>query len=139
MKVYEVTPSVERPQHAAGEVVWATVGNYLEDRNCDRKPRPAVILRAGGCQHWIAGLTTQATFKTTGESRVMVPVHRTCRLRGLSYLWALNPSRLCRLDVRSHIGWIDPEVASVLIEHMRLPDETVGDLLEVAERYAPHN
>lgn len=134
MRIHTVLPDAGRPHHATGEVVWASVGNYLEDRGCTRKPRPVVILRPGECQHWIAGLTTQARFKMTGEARVLVPVHRTCRLCGSSYLWAHHPSRLCRLDVRSHIGWVNREVVDVLAKHMHLPADTLAELRAVARR-----
>ena len=128
MRIHTVVPDAGRPRHAPGEIVWAAVGNFLEDRHCSRKCRPVVILRVGDCQHWIAGLTTQASFKMTNEVRVLVPVHRDCRLCGQSYLWANYASRLCRLDVRSHIGWVNREVVDVLAKHMRLPVDTLAEL-----------
>jgi len=128
MRIHTVLPDARRPRHAPGEIVWAAVGNFLEDRHCSRKCRPVVILRVGDCQHWIAGLTTQASFKMTNEARVLVPVHRDCRLCGQSYLWANHASRLCRLDVRSHIGWVNREVVDVLAKHMRLPVDTLAEL-----------
>jgi len=133
MNIHIVMPDARRPRHAAGEIVWASVGNFLEDRHCTRKARPVVILRVGECQHSVAALTTQATFKTTGDARVPLPVHHTCRLCGESYLWSPRPSRLCRLDVRSHIGWIGHDAISVIAEHMRLPWFVLAELRAVAD------
>ena len=132
MLTHVMKPRASRPRHAAGEIVWAAVGNFAEDPMCSRKPRPAVILRAGECQHWIAGLTTKATFKTSGEGRVLVPVHDMCRLCGRSYLWSPRPSRVCRLDVLSHIGWIGLEALCVIREHMELPWHVAAELRLVA-------
>lgn len=133
MKVHTVKPHPSRPRHATGEVVWANVGNYLEDRNCDGKARPVVILHASEFQHWVAALTTQPTFKTTGAARVAVPVHATCRLCGGSYLWSPRPSRLCRLDVRWHIGWIGRDAVEVIADYMRLPWHVLAELRAVAD------
>jgi hypothetical protein len=133
MNTHVVKPHPARPHHATGEIVWATVGNYAEDRNCNAKGRPVVILRASDGQHWIAGLTTQPRFKTTGDARVLVPVHRTCRLCGHSYLWSPRPSRLCRLDVRSHIGWIGHEALDVIERHMHLSRDVLAELRAVAD------
>lgn len=128
MNIHVVTPHPDRPRHATGEIVWATVGNYLEHRDARCKIRPAVILRAGCGQHWIAGLTTQAVCKMTGHARVIVPVNNVCGLCGSSYLWSTRPSRLSRIDVRSHLGWIDTAVLEVLREHMNLPWHIRTDL-----------
>lgn len=132
MNTHVVQPHPSRPRHATGEVVWARVGNYLENVNCDCKPRPAVILRASDCQHWAAALTTQPTFKTTGEARVLVPVHRTCRLCCDSYLWSPRPSRLCRLDVLWHIGWIGRDAVEVIADYMRIPWHVLAELRATA-------
>jgi len=133
MITHVVKPHPSRPRHAVGEVVWASVGNYVENLGCDAKPRPAVILRASDSQHWVAGLTTQPTFKTTGAARVLVPVHQTCRLCGASYLWSPRPSRLCRLDVRCHIGWIGHDALDVIERHMHLPHGVLAELRAVAD------
>ncbi len=132
MITHVVKPHPSRPHHATGEIVWASVGNYAEDRNCTPKARPAVILRASDGQHWIAGLTTQPKFKTTGDPRVTVPVSKTCRLCGTSYLWSPRPSRLCRLDVRQHIGWVTHDTLDVIERHMSLPRHVVVELRSVA-------
>jgi hypothetical protein len=132
MRTHVVRPDARRPQHAVGEIVWANVGNYAEDRDCNAKARPAVILSTGNCQHWVAGLTTKRSFKTTGDARVPVPVHCT---RDESFLWSPFPSRLCRLDVRSHIGWIEHDAIDVMEQHMRLPKFVVWQLRAAADAH----
>lgn len=133
MKVHTMTHRADRPRHAAGEIVWASLGNYIENPNANAKHRPVVILRAGECQHWVAALTTQPTFKTTGEPRVPLPVSSTCSLCGESYLWSPRASRLCRLDVRSHIGWIGHDTLDVIERHMLLPWHVLAELRAAAD------
>jgi hypothetical protein len=133
MKIHTVTERASRPRHAAGEIVWASVGNYIENPNATLKYRPVVILRAGQCQHWIAGLTTQPTFRTTGDPRVLLPVSDDCALCGQSYLWSPRATRVCRLDVRTHIGWITHEGIDVIERNMVVPRHTLAELRAVAD------
>lgn len=133
MKIHTVTERASRPRHAGGEIVWASVGNYIENPNATLKYRPVVILRAGQCQHWIAGLTTQPVFKTTGDPRVLLPVSDDCALCGQSYLWSPRATRVCRLDVRTHIGWITHDGIDVIERHMLVPRHTLAELRAVAD------
>lgn len=133
MRIHTVTERASRPRHAAGEIVWASVGNYIENPNATLKYRPVVILRAGQCQHWIAGLTTQPVFKTTGDPRVLLPVSDDCALCGQSYLWSPRATRVCRLDVRTHIGWITHDGIDVIERHMLVPRHTLAELRAVAD------
>lgn len=128
MKIHTVTPDPRCPRHGVGEVVWATFGNYIENLGADGKMRPVVILRAGDCQHWVAGVTTQPRYKGDGQARVAVPLHRTCSLCRQSFLWSPKPTYLCRLDVRSHIGWIGHDVIDVIANYMRLPWHVLAEL-----------
>lgn len=133
MRTHTVTERASRPRHAAGEMVWASVGNYIENSNATLKYRPVVILRAGQCQHWIAGLTTQPVFKTTGDPRVLLPVSDDCALCGQSYLWSPRATRVCRLDVRTHIGWITHDGIDVIERHMLVPRHTLAELRATAD------
>lgn len=137
MRTHIVLPSTSRPRHAVGEIALATVGNYIEDRNANAKPRPVVILRVGECQHSVAALTTQATFKTTGEPRVPLPISRECRLWGESFLWSAKPSRVCRLDLRWHIGWIGHDEIDVIDRYMGLPWHVLAALRAAADDRTP--
>lgn len=135
MRTHVVLPSTSRPRHAVGELAWAAVGNFLEDRNANAKPRPVVILRAGECQHSVAALTTQAAFKTTGKPRVPLPISRECRLCGESFLWSAKPSRVCRLDLRWHIGWIGHDAIDVIDRYMGLPWHVLTALRAAADEH----
>jgi hypothetical protein len=113
----------------AGEIVWATFGNYLENRSGDRKMRPAVILRVGSPQHYIAGITSQRFYKHDGSERIAVPYSITDKQ---SYLWSPRMARLCRIDVRDHIGWITLPLLESIALYMNLPREMVMHLRSVA-------
>jgi hypothetical protein len=111
-----------RPRHLPGEIVWVTLGNYLEERNATAKMRPVVILNACNGQHWVAGLTTQAHYATTGSHRIRVPKSPCCGLCGkASYLWGRRPTRVSRLDVRTHAGWADAALIDAIAAHMDVP------------------
>ena len=118
-----------------GEVVWGSVGNYLEaGAECRSKTRPAIILAVSECQHMIAGLTTRA-HTIDGEARQPITTVASLGLDGRnSFLWSPRPSFLCRLDVRSHAGWIDFETAELVSHYMNLPRTIFVDLLRAAAR-----
>ncbi len=119
-----------------GEIVWATFGNFLENRHADRKMRPAVILGAGIGQHYIAGLTTQPRFATTGEARAVAPIPVVCGMRGDSYLWGSRPTRLCRLDVRLHAGWADDALIDAIATHMLVPRFVIDHMRATVAEFA---
>ena len=120
----------------AGEIVWATVGNYLEDRHTKPKMRPVVILTVGAGQHVVAGLTTQPRHLTTGVARVPLPAS-SCVCGVSAYLWSRRPSRLCRLDVRVHAGWADDALIDCIAEHMDAPPHVIDHMrITVAAAHA---
>jgi len=118
--------------HAAGELVWANVGNYIENPACRGKFRPVVILQATDCQHLIAGLTTRGVAKGTGWARPRICLGSSCLLLKESYLWSARPSWLSRLDVGAHIGWVSPEAVEAIARHMRVPAHVIFVLRQVA-------
>lgn len=132
MKTYVQRHDRVRVHHAVGEVVWATVGNFLEDRDCNRKLRPVVILQPWPCQHHIVGLTRQARCKGNGELRSVMPTRGICGLCGTSFLWSPRPSRISRLDVRSHIGWVNHAMVDVIERDVWCRDHVVDALRRVA-------
>jgi hypothetical protein len=123
-----------QPLHEAGEVVLVTLGNYLEERErCQPKMRPAIILSPGPCQHTIIGLTTKPAFATSGQPRAEIPAPIELGLeRRRSFLWAARPSRLCRLDVRRHLGWVDLDTVELLSKEMLLPRWMLVGLMRAA-------
>jgi hypothetical protein len=126
-----------RPLHLPGEIVWVSLGNYRENPAAVGKMRPVVILQSTDCQHRIAGLTTQAHYATTGEARVAAPVPQCCGLCGKpSYLWARRPTRLCRLDVRSHAGWADEPLIDTIARHMDVPWHVIERIRDTVAAHA---
>jgi hypothetical protein len=116
-----------RPRHLPGEIVWATVGNYLEDREAEQKMRPVVILEVRDGQHVVAGLTSKPHYATSGYPRVPVPAS-SCPRGGPGYLWARSPSRLCRIDIRVHAGWADEALIDCIAAHMDVPPDVIEQM-----------
>jgi hypothetical protein len=128
----------EKVEHAVGEVVLGTLGNFLENPNADKKPRPLVVLEPGKCQHLVAGLTTQEFFRTSGERRRPIPNPARCGLRGPGFLWGCRPARISRLDVRRHLGWVDLDLVEVIAETMHVSPDIIERLEEAAhDRHGP--
>jgi len=129
--------SPTRVIHKPGEIILAAVGNFLEDPAAERKPRPAIVLSSGDCQHLIVGLTTQPKHKTTGMQRPAFPNPTACGLDRSGYLWSPRPTRLSRLDALKHLGWIDHETVKVMASTMKLSSAIFTDLWRAAEKHHP--
>ena len=137
MRYHAHRPSIDRVLHVPGEVILAGVGNFLEDPHADRKPRPVVVLRAGECQHLVAGLTTQARYGTTRERRAAIPNPEACGLDREGFLWSRRPSHLSRIDAIRHIGWVDLALVRTIAETMDVPADVFGELWRAARRHHP--
>jgi len=127
-----VSSSHSRIEHAAGEIVLGALGNFLENPNADRKTRPVVILRSGNCQHLAVGLTSKGVYRTTGVSRRPVPNPIGCGLFGPGFLWGSRPSRISRIDIRKHLGWVDQALVEVIAETMKVSPDIVESLEKAA-------
>lgn len=126
------------PLHEPGEVVLATFGNFLENRDeCTTKGRPVILLRVSDCQHTFAGLTTKPRYTTSGDARPAIPLSETLGLDGkASYLWSNRAAFVARLDVRKHLGWVDHEVVELLAQRMSLDSLTISMLWRAASIHA---
>ena len=120
--------------HEPGEVVLINFGNYLEaGADCQRKARPAILLRPSECQHAFAGLTTKPHYLTSGDARPALPASESLGLdAATSYLWSSRVSFISRLDVQKHLGWVDHAVVEFLSRHMHLDPITVATLYRAA-------
>ena len=127
----------ERIEHRVGEVVIGRIGNYLEDRNADGKPRPMIVLAEGDCQHQVAGLTTQAIAKMSGAQRPAVPCPQACGLKGPGYLFSWKPARVSRIDVRRHLGWVDHALVDMIERNMHVPAAVITNLRRAADEHHP--
>lgn len=128
----------EKIEHAVGEVVLGAFGNFLENPNADRKPRPLVVLDPGNCQHLVAGLTSQEFYRTSGERRKPIPNPGRCGLYGPGFLWGRRPGRISRLDIHKHIGWVDEGIVDVIADAMHVSPDIIERLRRAArERHGP--
>jgi len=136
LKQYVHRPRSQSPFREVGEIIWGRFGNYLEaGAACRPKGRPGIILAPHNCQHFVVGLTTKAVCKISGEPRVEIPSPQELGLDDQrSFLWSPRPSRLCRLDVREHKGWITAEVVELLHDHAYVDQAVLSRLWSVACR-----
>ena len=124
------------PRHEPGEIVWADFGNYLESPGCSRKARPMILLKTTDCQHYAAGITTKAVHATSGTTRPPMPT--PCGPGGVQqFLWSSKAARVCRIDVREHIGWVDR--ATVLFLRETMPDAIDAETFAALWRAACRN
>lgn len=96
-----------------GELVTALVGNPLENPAALGKLRPVVLVRRDGCRWHVMGLTTNSRYRT-GAERQAIPNPRAVGLDRPGYLWADHLTAISVLDVRRHLGWVDPPLAQLV-------------------------
>lgn len=125
-------------EHAVGELVLGTFGNFLENPNADRKPRPLVVLDPGNCQHLVAGLTSQEFYRSSGGRRRAIPNPARCGLHGKGFLWGQRPGRISRLDIRKHIGWVDEDLVDVIATTMHVSTDVIARLRQAARERHEH-
>ena len=132
-----MTPQSQKaPRHEPGEIVWADFGNYLESPGCSRKLRPMILLKTTDCQHYAAGITTKPAHATSGAPRPPLPT--PCGADGVrQYLWSRRAARVCRINVREHIGWVDR--ATVLFLRETMPDAIDAETFAALWRAACRN
>lgn len=97
-----------------GEVVTASVMNPHENRGSRGKARPVILIREVGGQFDVMGLTTSGAY-ATGVERTPVPDPAALGLEAPCFFWGDRLTRVSRIDIRDHIGWID----AASIEAMR--------------------
>lgn len=135
MRQYEHNERPDRPRHEPGELVWALSGNWVENPQATGKERPWVIVATESGQDIAVGLTTQSKYATTGASRPEVPDVASVGLpAGRSYLWSSRTVPLCRLGVRSHIGWVTAELVELIAKHTHVGPHVIERLRQIADR-----
>lgn len=89
-----------------GEVISGNVVNGIENLHASGKLRPVVVVDASMPGHLIViGLTSRATTHK-GKQRVEIVDNMDWEWRGRSYVFGGRLTRLSRIDVGDHIGWI---------------------------------
>lgn len=115
-----------------GEVVTASVMNPHENRASRGKPRPVIIVREVGGQFDVMGLTTNATY-STGIERTPVPDPGALGLGPPSFFWGNKLTRVSRMDIGDHIGWIDAaSIEAIRALGIRLPQDAWDALARAA-------
>lgn len=115
-----------------GMIAWADVRNPFENPGCGGKLRPCVVVERRGGHVLIIGMTTDTHFRS-GLPRVAVPGQSRLGLaRRDGYLWADHLTRVSALDVDDPVGWITPELADVVDEHVTVTSAQIEALRQAA-------
>jgi len=103
-----------------GEIVIANIVNGIENRHASSKFRPCVIIEtpAYGCLT-VAGLTSRAITKK-GERRMEICDMQGWGLHGRSFLYGRRLTRVSRIDVGDHLGWLSAGDAVKLADVYRI-------------------
>ena len=109
----------DRALHQPGEIVSAS---YILDpsKPTSRKFRPVVIVSPGLCTHKVLGLTTQ---RVNYRGRDRTPLHWPLDSPRVSYLWTNFVTNVSRIDISRHIGWLDEDSMTTIMDSVDIPEE----------------
>ncbi len=97
-----------------GEVITGNVVNGLENRRASGKVRLVVVVDPTPQGHvLVAGLTSKA-LTARGEQRDELLDNSPWGWLGRSYIYGQRLTRLSRIDVGSHVGWVSERDADTL-------------------------
>lgn len=120
------------PVQEPGELVIAQVHGLRSYRGTDGKARPVVLVRRENGYWQCMLLTTNATYRD-GTPRIPVPDCRAVGLSGPGYLWGNRLRRVSVLDLRLHVGWVDPLLAAAVIVQARLKPEDAAAVVRAVD------
>ena len=109
------TRSVGRvPELKRGEVITGNVVNGIENGHAFGKFRPVVVIEAPelGCLK-VIGFTSKGTTQS-GKRRVEMLDTGEWGWRGRTFVFGKRPTRLSRIDVGDHLGWISTKDGETL-------------------------
>ena len=94
------------PELKPGEVITGNIVNGIEDGNASVKFRLVVVVEvpASGCLK-VIGFTSKGTTQS-GKRRVEMLDNGEWGWRGRTFVFGKRPTRLSRIDVGDHLGWI---------------------------------
>lgn len=119
---------------APGELVWAHIINGLENPNATGKARPVILVEPRGAAWKTMGLTTNSHYRD-GTSRVSVPDPWAVGLKAPGWLWGDRLPWTAGIDIREHIGWVDPALAFQVIKLAGLQGGISKTLLDAAREH----
>lgn len=122
------TTSWQPAQDEPGELVTAAVTNPLENPGATGKVRPVILVRRQASRWHVMGLTSRSTYRN-GQPRTPVPNPAAVGLRGPGYLWGQRLTAISVLDVYRHLGWVDTDLAEVLMAQANLCPDDVPTLV----------
>ena len=114
-----------------GEVITGNVVNGIENRQATGKVRLVAVIAAppSGCL-LVAGLTSKGVTQR-GEQRMQILDNGSWGWRGCTYVYGKRLTRLSRIDVGCHVGWLSPRDAAALAAEFGL-DENWANTGEAA-------
>ena len=97
-----------------GEVITGSIRNGIENRHASGKVRLVVVVEApdSGCLT-VIGLTSKGMARS-GEWRVEMYGNREWGWRGRSFVFGKRLTRLSRIDVLDHVGWVSDGDGEIL-------------------------
>jgi len=111
-----------------GEVVTASVMNPHENQGSRGKSRPVILVREVGGHFEVMGLTTSPSY-ANDEPRTPVPDPAAIGLAPPSFFWGNRLTRVSRIDILNHVGWIDhASIEAIRTLGIRMPKEAWEDL-----------
>jgi hypothetical protein len=102
------------PMLQPGEVITGVIRNGIENRRALGKLRPVIVVDASnpGCLI-VIGLTSKGTTQS-GALRVEMVDKADWGWRGRSFVFGRRLTRLSRIDVGDHVGWISAKDGGTL-------------------------
>jgi hypothetical protein len=102
------------PELKPGEIITGNVVNGIENGRASGKFRPVVVVEAPalGCLK-VIGFTSKGTTQT-GKRRVEMLDNSEWGWRGRTFIFGERPTRLSRIDVGDHLGWISTKDGETL-------------------------
>lgn len=105
---------------APGDVHLACVRNKFENPAATGKDRPVVVIEVTDRGVLVVGLTTQPSYKTTGEPRVGVPNWCAVGLLGPGFIWGSRLTRIDSADLYRKIGRADASLVKCIEKTVHL-------------------
>jgi hypothetical protein len=120
------------PSLHPGEVITGDIFNGIEDRHATGKTRLVVVVDASNPGAiLVIGLTSKGVTKL-GEKREELVDNHPWGWRGRTFVFGRRLSRLSRIDVGRHVGWLSAKDGATLANVFNLGEDWASDFGEAA-------